>query len=75
MRLTVFILLLPLMIFFFGLVFMKHSSAYAALWFFSFWALASLVCFVWGLVILRRHRRLACCCIAVAALQILLAFA
>jgi cytochrome bd-type quinol oxidase subunit 2 len=74
MRLTIFILLLPVVMFFvFVFLLRSHASDMLELPFFIFWILTALVCFVRGLFIFRQHRRLAWCCFGVTLLQFILA--
>jgi hypothetical protein len=74
MKLTIFILLLPVVMFF-GFMFLlrSHASDTLELPFFIFWIFTALVCFVRGLFIFRQHRRLAWCCFGVTLLQVVLA--
>jgi hypothetical protein len=70
MRLTLLIMLLPVMMFFGFLFALKHNAL--ELPGFILWILATLVCVVRGIVIFRQHRRLAWCCFGVALLQVVL---
>ena len=74
MRLTIFILTLPVVMFF-GFVFLlrSHASDAFEIPFFIVWIFTALVCFVRGFFIFRQHRRLAWCCFGVALLQVVLA--
>src|SRR5208283_5398502 len=73
MRLTVFILLLPVIIFFSGFLMASRIDGPAVIVFLVIWMLASIACFVRGLFIFDSHRRLAWCCFLVALLQFSLA--
>lgn len=76
MRLTLLILLLPVAIFF-GWILLQPRLGEAGdslipIWF-GIWMLATLVCFIWGIIIFRRYRRLSWCCFGVTLLQVILA--
>ena len=74
MRLTISISVLPVIIFFGGILFMHHSLSDGQIeTFLAVWVLASLGCLVRGFFIFRSHRRLALCCFVVAFLQVVLA--
>jgi hypothetical protein len=67
---TMLVLFLPVVMFSGFLAFHGSDAANAT---FALWMFTTVVCFIRGLFILRRHRRLAWCCIGVALLQIILA--
>jgi hypothetical protein len=74
MKLTIFILLLPWAILLVVGALVHLGINYG--WIFLClgpWMLASLVCFIRGLFIFRRHQRLAWCCFINAAIQLILA--
>jgi hypothetical protein len=74
MRLTIFILSLPVVMFLAVIfLFRSQTSDEFELTFFVFWILTAVVCFIRGLFIFREHRRLALCCFGITLLQILLA--
>lgn len=74
MKLTIFILLLPVVIFASGLLMIQRPASDAMIQtFLGIWALASLACFFRGFFILRQHRILAWCCFVIALLQTIFA--
>jgi hypothetical protein len=74
MKLTIFILLLPIVIFVSGILLIHRPASDAMIQtFLGFWAAASLLCFIRGFFIFRQHRRLAWCCFLIALLQIIFA--
>ena len=74
MKLTIFILLLPVMIFLSGLILVSRPATDAQIQIFlGVWAAASLVCFIRGFFIFRQHQRLAWCCFIIALLQVVFA--
>jgi hypothetical protein len=72
MRLTMLVLLLPVMMFF-GFLFVIHRGDALAIPAFIIWISTTLVCFGRGFYIFRKQRYLALCCFAVACMQIILA--
>jgi hypothetical protein len=72
MKTTIFVLLLPILLFF-GFVHATHYSDSVALPVFIVWMLCTVICFARGFFIFRRQRRLAWSCFAVAVLQVILA--
>ena len=73
MKLIVFILLLPVLMFFTFLFAVRLDLDALGKSIFILWMLATLVCFIQGFVIFRQHRYLAACCFGIALLQIVLA--
>ena len=77
MRLTIHILVLPVMMILGGFFFGRRSDMYSQVLceaFFYLWIATALVCFVRGFIIWRQHRYLALGCFAVALAPIGLAF-
>jgi hypothetical protein len=75
MRLTIHILILPVIMILGGLFFAHRSGSLAealALSFLYLWIATTLVCFVRGFIIFRQHRYLALCCLAVPLIQVVL---
>jgi len=73
MRLTVLILLLPVVTFLSGLWLLPRDVGDAVVGaFLVWWLLTTVVCFVRGCFIFRHHRRLAWCCFGVVLLQFFL---
>ena len=73
MKLTIFILLLPVIMFFGFLVVVTHDYyTLASLLLFS-WILTFVICFIRGFFIFLRQRKLAWCCFAMALLQLIIA--
>jgi hypothetical protein len=74
MKLTISILILPVVIFLAGISLIPRGAGF--IWiqlFLGVWALASLLCFIHGFFIFRQHQRLAWCCFVVATVQLVLA--
>jgi hypothetical protein len=74
MKLTIFILIFPIVIFVAGIL-LIHRPASDAMseTFLSVWAAASLLCLIRGFFIFRRHQRLAWCCFIISLMQIVFA--
>jgi hypothetical protein len=74
MKLTIFTLVLPVVIFLVGISVISRPASDAMIeTFLAVWALASLVCFIRGIFIFRQHRYLACCCFVTALVQVVFA--
>ena len=74
MKLTIFILLLPIVIFVTGILMIHRPASDTMIeTFLGVWAAASLLCFIRGFFIFRHRRWLAWCCFIVAAVQIVFA--
>ena len=73
MKLTVFILFLPVAMFL-TLVFLirRHASDALLVTYYFFWIFAALVCLVRGIFIFQQNKRLAWCCFGVTLLQVTL---
>jgi hypothetical protein len=74
MKLTVLVLLLPLMTFLCGVFLLPRDAGNAVVaTFLVWWLLTAVVCFGRGCFIFRRHGGLAWCCFGVVFLQVVLA--
>ena len=75
-RVTILILLLPVIIFFGWILLQpilgKLGDSLIPIWF-TIWMLTTLLCLVWGFFIFYRYRRLAWGCFVIALLQVILA--